>query len=128
MIDRYVKDPKLKAILEVRSGDHGMSPAKVPFGMHVAIESHYWEGAWFPKGGGGAIPRAFIKRLKKNGGEIRTRTRVDRILVEGTGDGRRAVGVRLEDGEEIRALRSYPTPTSGRPTRTCSAKRTCRQT
>ncbi len=80
-----------------------MTPAKVPFALHVAIEAHYWDGAWFPKGGGGAIPRAFIKRLKKNGSEIRTRTRVDRILVEGSGDGRRAVGVRLEDGEEIRA-------------------------
>ena len=103
VIDRYVKDPKLKAILEARAGDHGMTPAKVPFGMHVAIEGHYWEGAWFPKGGGGAIPRAFIKRLKKNGGQIRTRARVDRILIEGTGEGRRAVGVRMDDGEEIRA-------------------------
>lgn len=103
IIDRHVKDPKLKTILESRSGDHGMSPNDVPFLQHVAIDAHYWEGAWFPKGGGGAIPRAFISRLKKNGGEIRTRTRVERILVEGTGDDRRAVGVRLENGEEIRA-------------------------
>ncbi len=103
IIDRHVKDPKLKTILESRSGDHGMSPNKVPFLQHVAIDAHYWEGAWFPKGGGGAIPRAFISRLKKNGGEIRTRTRVERILIEGTGENRRAVGVRLENGEEIRA-------------------------
>jgi len=103
IIDRYIKDRRLKAILESRAGDHGMSPNKVPFLQHVAIDAHYWDGAWFPKGGGGAIPRAFISRLKRNGGEIRTRTSVERILIEGTGDERRAVGVRLADGEEIRA-------------------------
>ncbi len=103
IIKRYIKDPKLKAILESRSGDHGVSPNDVPFLQHVAIDAHYWNGAWFPKGGGGAIPRAFISRLRKNGSEIRTRTAVERILVEGKGDSRRAVGVRLADGEEIRA-------------------------
>lgn len=103
IIDRYVKDRRLKAILESRAGDHGMSPNKVPFLQHVAIDAHYWDGAWYPKGGGGAIPRAFISRLKRNGGEIRTRTSVERILIEGTGDERCAVGVRLADGEEIRA-------------------------
>ncbi|MEC8979465.1 MAG: NAD(P)/FAD-dependent oxidoreductase [Candidatus Thermoplasmatota archaeon] len=103
MIDRYVKDVKLKAILEARSGDHGMPPSRVPFAQHVAIEGHYWEGAWYPKGGGGAIPKALISRLKSKGGEIRVRSKVDKILIEGTGKQRRAVGVRMDDGEEIRA-------------------------
>ncbi len=103
IVDRYVRHPRLKAILESRAGDHGLSPEEVPFLQHVAIDSHYWEGAWFPKGGGGAIPRALIARLKKQGGEIRTRTRVAQILVEGRGGSRRAVGVRLESGEELRA-------------------------
>ena len=103
VIDRCIRDSKLKAILESRAGDHGVAPDQVPFLQHVAIDCHYWDGAWFPKGGGGAIPRAFISRLKRNGGEIRARTTVDRILIEGEGDERRAVGVRLENGEEIRA-------------------------
>ncbi|MEZ6125893.1 MAG: NAD(P)/FAD-dependent oxidoreductase [Planctomycetaceae bacterium] len=103
VIDRYIKDPRLKAILEARSGDHGMAPERVPFALHVAIEAHYWEGAWYPRGGGAAIPKAFLARLRNNGGEIRLRTRVDRILLEKFGGGRRAVGVRLESGEEIRA-------------------------
>ena len=103
VIDRFVSDPKLKAILEARSGDHGMAPSRVPFALHVAIEAHYWEGGWYPRGGGGAIPRTFISRLRKNDGEIRVRTRVDRILLDGAGDQRRAAGVRLDSGEEIRA-------------------------
>lgn len=103
IIDRFVKDPKLKTILEARSGDHGMSPARVPFALHVAIEAHYWNGGWYPKGGASAMPKALINRLKRNGGEIRMRTTVDHILIEGSGSNRRAVGVQLADGEQIRA-------------------------
>ena len=103
IVDRHISDPKLKTILESRAGDHGASPKDVPFLLHAAVDAHYWDGAWFPKGGGGAIPRAFIRRLKKNGSEIRTRTMVDRVLIEGTGQDRRVTGVRLADGEEIHA-------------------------
>ena len=103
IIDKHVKDVKLKAILEARSGDHGLTPARVPFAQHVAIDGHYWEGAWYPKGGGGAIPKAFISRLKKNGGEIRVKSKVEEIILKGSGKQRRAIGVRLHDGEEILA-------------------------
>lgn len=103
VIDRFVKDQKLKAILEARAGDHGMAPGRVPFALHVAIEAHYWHGAWYPKGGGGAIPRAFLSRLKQQGGELRVRTRVEQILVKTTESGKQAVGVRLSDGTELKS-------------------------
>jgi all-trans-retinol 13,14-reductase len=103
VIRRHIRDPKLQAILEARSGDHGVSPAKVPFALHAAIEAHYWEGAWYPCGGGGAIPRALIGRLRANGGEIKTRTRVQRILLEHTSRSTRATGVELDDGRQIMA-------------------------
>jgi phytoene dehydrogenase-like protein len=60
---------------------------------------HYFDGAYYPLGGGFAIPRAFVRQLKRKGGELRLSTRIERILVE---DGK-AVGVRLDDGSEIRA-------------------------
>lgn len=103
VIDRFVSDVKLKAILESRAGDHGMMPSRVPFALHVAIEAHYWNGGWYPKGGAAAIPKAFISRLKQNGGEIRMRTKVDHILLEGSGANRRAAGVQLDNGQQIRA-------------------------
>ncbi|MEO1979742.1 MAG: NAD(P)/FAD-dependent oxidoreductase [Fuerstiella sp.] len=103
IIDRYVTDVRLKAILEARSGDHGMTPTRVPFALHVAIEAHYWDGGWYPRGGGGAIPKAFISRLKQNGGEIRMRTKVAQIILEVDDQQKRSVGVRLESGEELRA-------------------------
>lgn len=103
VVDRFVKDVKLKTILETRSGDHGMSPVRVPFALHVAIEAHYWNGGWYPKGGASAMPKALIGRIKRNDGEIRMRTKVDCILIEGRGADRRAVGVQLADGEQIHA-------------------------
>lgn len=99
--DHYLSDPVLKAFLTIQAGDHAMPPDRCPAGLHAAVVGHYLNGGFYPKGGGRSIPRAFIRQLKKQGGEIRLRARVSEILLEG----RRAVGVRLEDGEEIRAQR-----------------------
>ena len=74
-------------------------PIGVPAGLHAAVAGHYLQGGFYPKGGGRSIPRAFIRQLKKHGGQIKLRARVEQILLEG----RKAVGVRLEGGEEIYA-------------------------
>ncbi|MDP6529584.1 MAG: NAD(P)/FAD-dependent oxidoreductase [Gemmatimonadota bacterium] len=103
LIRRHARDPLLQAILGIRAGNHGVAPSRVPFAQHVAIEGHYREGAWYPRGGGSAIPKAMIRRLRELGGEIRLRAEVDEILVDGTGRHARAEGVRLVDGEELRA-------------------------
>lgn len=52
-----------------------------------------------PVGGMGVIPAAMRKSLESIGGEVRTESTVQRILVENGG----AVGVVLGNGEEIRA-------------------------
>jgi len=57
-------------------------------------------GAWgLARGGMGAISHAIAGALQEAGGEIRTNAGVQQILVKN----RRAVGVALEDGEEIYA-------------------------
>ncbi len=99
LIDAHASDPLLKAILAAQSGDHGLPPALAPAPGHAAVTAHYLDGAYYPRGGGFAIPRAFLRALKRAGGELRLRAAVERILVEG----RRAVGVRLADGTEVRA-------------------------
>jgi len=102
MLDRHgVKDPVVRAILSMQAGDHGMGPARAPAILHALVQHHYFAGAFFPKGGGFAIPRAFNRALKRAGGEVRLKTRVEHILVEG----RKVVGVRLADGTELRAQR-----------------------
>jgi phytoene dehydrogenase-like protein len=55
--------------------------------------------AGYPIGGSLAFARAIENRYLALGGEIRYKSRVERILVQGN----RAVGVRLTDGREFRA-------------------------
>ena len=57
-------------------------------------------GAWgLARGGMGAISDAIANALQENGGEIRTNAGVQQVLVEGG----KAVGVVLENGDEIRS-------------------------
>jgi phytoene dehydrogenase-like protein len=57
-------------------------------------------GAWgLPRGGMGAISDSLAGALQQHGGELRTSAGVQQVLVEN----RKAVGVVLENGDEIRA-------------------------
>ena len=57
-------------------------------------------GAWgLARGGMGAISKAIAGALQEHGGEIRTEAGVRKVLVED----RKAVGVVLENGDEVRA-------------------------
>lgn len=99
LLDRYVRDPLLRAILYAQAGDHGLPPSLAPAPMHASVTAHYFGGGWYPRGGAWVMPRAFVRALEKAGGEIRLEAAVQRILIE---DGR-AIGVRLADGSEIRS-------------------------
>ncbi len=99
LIDHYVSDPVLKAILSGQSGDHGMPPSQVSAFVHAGVAHHYFDGGYFPRGGGFAIPRAFVRALKRAGGELRLKTAVSRILIKG----KTAVGIELTDGTQIRS-------------------------
>lgn len=98
LLERHVKDPYARAVLSVQAGDHGMPPSRCPTALHAAVVGHYFEGGYYPKGGARSLPKAFLKALRRHGGQIRVRARVERILVEGG----RAIGVRLADGTEVR--------------------------
>ena len=99
LIRAHVSDPLLAGILCTQSGDHGLPPSEVSAFVHAGITYHYLNGGYYPVGGGSAIPRAFVRALKRAGGEIKLRARAAKILLEEN----RAVGVGLSDGTEIRA-------------------------
>ena len=99
LLNHHVKDPVARAVLAAQVGDSGLPPSKLPAGLHAAVLQHYERGAWYPMGGGGSIPRAFIKGLRAAGGTIQLKASVERILTEPTAaGGHRATGVRLADG------------------------------
>ncbi len=99
LINAHISDPVLKGVLSGQSGDHGLPPSRVSAFVHAGITVHYFNGGYFPKGGGFAIPKAFVRALKQAGGEIKLKARVEKILLENG----RAAGVRLVDGTEIRS-------------------------
>ena len=99
LINAHISDPVLRGVLAGQSGDHGLPPSQVSAFMHAGITNHYLDGGYYPLGGAFKLPRAFIRALKRSGGEIRLQSRVKRIQLEG----RTVTGVELESGEEIRA-------------------------
>lgn len=101
----HVKDPLLQKILNVQCGDHGLPPAQASFPLHAAVMEHYLSGGYYPKGGGASLVNAMLKSIEKNRGEVRTKQKVKRILVEENETCKSAIGVELSSGEKIYASR-----------------------
>ncbi|WP_144427475.1 phytoene desaturase family protein [Nostoc piscinale] len=56
----------------------------------------------YPVGGSGALVNALVQGLEKHGGELKLGAHIEQVLVKDN----RAIGVRLRNGEEIRARRA----------------------
>jgi all-trans-retinol 13,14-reductase len=100
VIDWHIKDPLLKKILNIQFGDHGLPPAQASFPLHCAVMDHYFNGGFYPVGGGGAIIKAMTNTIKNLGSEVKTSAGVQQILIEGEKK-KKAIGVQLESGEQI---------------------------
>ncbi len=97
VIGWHIKDPLLKAVLNIQCGDHGLPPARACFPVHCSVMSHYFDGGYYPMGGGGGIVKAMTNGVKRNGGEVRVKQDVKKILVENN----KAFGVELADGTQL---------------------------
>ena len=102
VINWHVKDPLLQKILNVQCGDHGLPPGQASFPLHAAVMEHYLSGGYYPKGGGASIVNAMVKAVESYDGEIRTKQRVKKILLDES-DAKSAIGVELSSGEKIYA-------------------------
>lgn len=101
VIDWHIKDPKLKAILNSQCGDHGVPPSQACFPVHCSVMNHYFDGGFYPMGGGSSIVKAMTNKIKSYNGEIRVSQNVTKIIVEDN----KAKGVVLASGESIFADR-----------------------
>jgi phytoene dehydrogenase-like protein len=97
VIDWHIKDPLLKAVLNVQCGDHGLPPFKASFPVHCVLMYHYFNGGFYPMGGGGAIAKVMTNAIKRNQGEVRVSQNVSKIIIENN----TATGVELADGTKI---------------------------
>lgn len=99
VIDWHIKDPLLKAVLNIQCGDHGLPPYKASFPVHCVVMYHYFSGAYYPMGGGGGIVKAMTTALKKMGGDLQIKQNVKKILIQNN----TAIGIELENGKCIYA-------------------------
>lgn len=97
VIDWHIKDPVLKGVLNIQCGDHGLPPFKASFPLHCVLMKHYFQGAFYPMGGGAGIVKAMTNSLKRYGGELRVKQSVKKILIANS----KAFGVELADGKQI---------------------------
>lgn len=109
VIGWHIKDPLLQKVLNIQCGDHGLPPSKASFPFHCALMDHYFNGGFYPMGGGAAIVKAMTNAIKKYGGEIKTGEAVKKILLQEEGASgklhKKVVGVELKNGEVILAKR-----------------------
>lgn len=98
-VARDFRDPRLRQVLGYPAVFLGTQPAVAPSMYHLMSHYDLVEGVWYPQGGFGAVVDALGRLTEAAGVEVRTGTRVERILV----DGRVARGVELVGGERLRA-------------------------
>ncbi len=94
-----LSEPAISAI-SAHCGAYGCPAERAPVAIHASfLENFVGGGAWFPRGGGQVFAAHLVDVIHGHGGTVRTKASVERILIEGG----RATGVRLTDGETIRA-------------------------
>ncbi len=91
-LDSCTIDPKLRAVLLGQNGDYGLPPSEVACLLHAGLANHYFQGAYYPRGGGQMLADNLCASIEAAGGTICLTRGIEKILVENG----RAVGVRTE--------------------------------
>ncbi len=100
VLDRYVKDESLKAVLAQPWIYYGPPPDRLWSLFHMAATySYHQHGAYHVRGSSQALADAYAERIVELGGQVRTGTRVTSIDIEHG----RVVGVTTQDGQVHRA-------------------------
>ncbi len=99
LFDECELSQQAMAVIDHWSGLYAGSPEQTAVVMHARIIGHYMGGAYYPAGGGQMIAARLIQAIEACGGEVRTLSPVDHIIVEGG----TATGVLLENGDRIDA-------------------------
>lgn len=99
LVATYVSDPAVIRMLNALSGYLGDGGERLTCAQMVPIFGYYFKGGYYPLGGSGVFADALVEAIEQRGGEVRLKSKVERILVEGG----RAAGVVLGNGETVRA-------------------------
>jgi all-trans-retinol 13,14-reductase len=100
VLGEITSNRELAGLLAAQWGDYGLPPAESSFAVHAIIAAHYFEGASFPVGGASSFAAGIAPEIESAGGQIVYSAEVREILLDRS---QRAVGVRMQDGRELRA-------------------------
>lgn len=95
----HFSDPHLIQLFDRFATYNGSSPYQAPATLNVIAHVEMAQGAWYPKGGVFQLAKAFERLALELGVEIRYNTAVQEISVQG----HEVCGIRLTNGEEIKA-------------------------
>jgi phytoene dehydrogenase-like protein len=103
LVDRHLQDPFLRHWVDLLCFlISGMPMAHTNAAAMATLFGEWFEpdaSLDYPRGGSAAVVEALVRGLQSHGGELRLGARVARVLL----DGDRAIGVELENGEQIHA-------------------------
>ena len=99
VLDDLFKDELLKNVLVGNLPLYAAEKDKTPFSQHAFIMDFYNQSAFRIVGGSDAIARAIADDVKSRGGEIKTSSKVTKILCDET----HAIGVEVNSSEFIPA-------------------------
>jgi all-trans-retinol 13,14-reductase len=98
MVDTWIRDPQLKAIVSGQWGYYGLPPSRLScFYYAMPFMGYLTAGGFYPRGRSQNISTALARYIEGHGGKVLLNTRVDRILLQGGA----ATGVATGDGTEF---------------------------
>jgi prolycopene isomerase len=96
LLDEYIHDQKLKAILSQSCFYLGLPPSQIPALLYLVFTGfRYAYGAYYIQGTSQSLSNALVEVIRKGGGEVILSTKVTEIILKNSC----AVGVKTEDGE-----------------------------
>lgn len=98
-VRKYFKTDAMQKIMQYPLVFLGSSPYNTPAIYNIMSHIDFNMGVYYPQGGIYTITEALTKIAKKHGASLRVNSPVSRIMVERG----QAVGVRMENGSELRA-------------------------
>lgn len=98
-VAKLTDNPQLRTVFVAQWGYYGSAPSRASWAMQALVVRHFLYGGYYPVGGSDRIAVELLRTVAEAGGWTRIVADVDQILVERG----KAVGVRMADGEEIRA-------------------------
>ncbi len=99
LVSLHVRGAEAKRLITALTGYISDGREELTCEQMVPLFGYYFHGGHYPLGGSQKLADTLVEAIERRGGAVHVKTRVEKILVENG----RAAGLRLENGEIVRA-------------------------